>query len=326
MFESVISFINRHQSFVLTTHDYPDVDGLGAELILASILKKAGKNFRIINSSDVPVNLKFIEGSIKIEKYDREKHSECIEESAMMILDTSDQNYLGTIKEALKKTKEVFLFDHHEPKRKSKLSGFCDSTSVSTCELAVEFAVFMDVELDLHAASAAYAGIVYDSGFFAYPKTSVRTFKAAIKTLEWGAAPHYIYKQLMENSSYAAMLLQKQALLNMEFHAGKKIAVIILRREDYLLTGAEFEEAENIVNIPLKTKEVEVSLLIKENPEGDIRCSMRSKGFINVSKIAHDFGGGGHLNAAGFRSSESIEEVLKKVLSDVEAHFKDERS
>lgn len=321
MFENVVSFIDRHQSFVLTTHDYPDADGLGAELVFASILEKAGKTRGVINSSDVPINLRFMEKGDLIKKYDKEKHAGFIENSAMMILDTSDLNYLGAMKDALKKVKEVFVFDHHEPKRKSKTAGFFDASAASTCELAIEFALSMNVELNPDVAKAAYAGIVYDSGFFAYPKTSLRTFKAAIKTIEWGVAPNQIYKHLMESSSYAAMLLQKQALLNMEFHAEKKIAVIVLRREDYLDAGAEFEEAERIVDIPIKTKEVEVSLLVKENPEGDIRCSMRSKGLVNVAKIAESFKGGGHVTAAGFTSSSSVEEVLEKALALIQARL-----
>ena len=316
MFESVLSFIERHQSIVLTTHDFPDADGLGAELVLAFIIKKnAEKDFRIINASPVPVNLKFIEDCSSIEKYDKEKHSTFLEKSGMMLLDTSDMNHLGSIKEAAEKAKEIFIFDHHESRLQSNTSGFIDTEAASMSELAVELACHMKVDLDPKTATAAYAGIVYDSGFFAYPKTSIRTFKAAIRTLEWGASPNYIYRQLMENSSYASILLQKQALLNLEFYAGKKIAVIVLRREDYEMTGAAFEEeARSIVNFPLKTKEVEISILLKENHEGDIRCSLRSKGMINVSEIAKKFDGGGHFTAAGFRSSLSVEEILEKIL------------
>jgi phosphoesterase RecJ-like protein len=162
---------------------------------------------------------------------------------------------------------------------------------------------------------------VYDSGFFGYPKTSIRTFRAAIKTLEWGADPIHIYRELMESASYAAILLQKQVLSTLAFYAGKKIAVMIIRREDLDLFEAEFEDAEGIVNIPLKAKEVEVSMIIKEKAPGELRCSLRSKGKVNVSKIAQRFNGGGHKTAAGFKSSLTIEETLQKLLQNVEEFF-----
>ncbi|MDR3020720.1 MAG: bifunctional oligoribonuclease/PAP phosphatase NrnA [Treponema sp.] len=321
MFETVLSFIDRHDTFILTTHDSPDVDGVGAQLVAASILKMKGKKFRIINSSLLPTNLKFIEEGACIEKYDKEIHSEFLEKSALFILDTSDEHHMGPVAEILDKVKEVFIMDHHEPAKNMKLNGFFDTSAASTSELAIELACAVGVELDPQTATAAYAGIVYDSGFFAYPKTSVRTFHAAIKTIEWGAVPNHIYRQLMENYSYAALLLQKQALKNMEFFTDRRIAVITLSREDYEITGAEFEEAEYIVNMPLKTKEVEVSILIRENPQGDIRCSLRSKGEVNVSEVADIFGGGGHNTASGFKSASSIEETLKKLLLEVEARL-----
>ena len=317
MFDNILSFFDRHNSFILTTHDSPDADGLGAELVLASILKKAGKNVRIINSSPAPENLHFIQNDTDIEIWDPNIHHSIYENFAMLILDTCEEHHLGSVREAIKKARETFIIDHHEPKPMSRLKGFVDTFASSTSELAIELACTMGAELDLHTATAAYAGIVYDSGFFAYPKTSIRTFQAAIKTMEWGADPNHIYRQLKENSLCSAILLQKQALSHLEFHAEKKIAFMALGREDFIKAGAEYEEVENIVNIPLRAKEVEVSLLLKEKENSEVFCSLRSKGKVNVSKIAQEFGGGGHVTAAGFRSLLDIEETKKKLLDCV---------
>jgi len=314
MFEDVLSFIDRHHSFVLTTHDSPDADGLGSQLVIGSILKKMGKVFRIINSEPVPSYLRFLKHTEIIETWAPEKHTTFLYNSAILILDTSDEYHIGPIRTALGKAKETFYFDHHDPGHKSELTGFLDFTAASTAELTIELACKIGIELDPHSATAAYAGIVYDSGFFAYPKTSIRTFQAAIKTLEWGADPNYIYRELMESASYSAILLQKHALSNMEFYADKRIAVLLLKKEDLEMTGADFEDAEAIVNIPLRAKEVEVSVMIKEKPSGEVRCSLRSKGKANVSKIAQEFGGGGHVTAAGFKCSLGIEKTLDKLL------------
>jgi len=314
MFEDVLSFINRHHSFVLTTHDSPDADGLGSQLVIGSILKKMGKVFRIINSEPVPSHLKFLKNTEIIETWEPKRHTSFFVNSAIMILDTSDEYHIGPIRTALGKAKETFYFDHHDPGQKSELSGFLDSSASSTAELTIELACSLGIDLDPHSATAGYSGIVYDSGFFAYPKTRIRTFQAAIKTLEWGADPNYIYRELMESASYSAILLQKHALSNMEFYADKRISVLLLKKEDLETTGADFEDAENLVNIPLRAKEVEVSIMIKEKPTGEIRCSLRSKGRVNVSKIAQEFGGGGHVTAAGFKCSLSTEQTLEKLL------------
>ena len=336
MFESILSFFDRHNSFILTTHESPDADGIGSELVISSILKKAGKNIRIINSSPVPKVLQFMtEGTcreacgnngevsgIEIEKWNPKEHFPVLENYAMLVLDTGEKLHLGAIREAIKKTRETFIIDHHEQIPSSNLKGIIDSSASSTAELVIELACSMGIELDPHTATAAYAGIVYDSGFFAYPKTTIRTFKAAIKTMEWGANPYEIYKQLMQNCSYASLLLQKQALAHLEFHIEKKVALLTLYKEDFEMSGAEYEEVENIVNIPLRAKEVEVSLLLKEKENSEVFCSLRSKGYVNVSKIAHEFGGGGHITAAGFKTKKSMQETINKLLSCVESRLK----
>jgi len=321
MFDSILSFIDRHESFILTTHDTPDADGLGAEAVLASILIKKRKDVWIINSSPIPKYLQFIKEGFEIDQWDPEKYSFLMDNAALIVLDTSEEHHLGSIREVIKKVRETFIIDHHELKPSSKLKGFIDSTASSTSELMIEFACEIGIDLDPFAATAAYAGIVADSGFFAYPKTTMRTFKAAMKTLEWGAAPNIIYRQLMENSSCPSLLLQKQALSSLEFHAGRSITLMVLRWEDFEKAGAEFEEVENIVSIPLKAREVEASILLREKEHGEILCSLRSKGTLNVSKIAQNFGGGGHVTAAGFRSHIGIEETIKKLLSCVESRM-----
>jgi phosphoesterase RecJ-like protein len=113
------------------------------------------------------------------------------------------------------------------------------------------------------------------------------------------------------------LLLQKQVLSTLEIRNEGRVAVQVLRKEDLTATGAYLEDADSLINIPLKSKGIEVSVLVKENLEGQVRCSLRSKGELNVSKIAQSFGGGGHVSAAGFKSSECIEETLTKVLDKI---------
>jgi len=324
MFDSIISFIDRYNSFILTTHDTSDADGIGSELVLAYILKQKGKDVRIINSSSVPKTLTFMQTpDITIEKWNKvtKKYTPILDNFAMIVLDTCEEFHLGAIRTIIKKVKEVFIIDHHEIKPSSKLRGFVDSSASSTSELAIELACFLNIELDKHTAMAAYTGISYDTGFFSYPKTSIRTFRTAIKTLEWGASPNYVYKQLMESSTCAALLLQKLALRSLKFYADRRVAMMILRTEDFEKAQAEFEEVENIVNIPLKAKEIEVTILLRQKPTEEIFCSLRSKGMVNVSKIAQEFGGGGHVTAAGFRSTDSFETISKELLACIESRI-----
>jgi phosphoesterase RecJ-like protein len=260
----------------------------------------------------------FLDQEKRIEAWDETKHGGLPEQSALIIVDTSDEFNIGIMKNIISRVRGVFVIDHHEPSPYMTLSGIIQSTASSTCELALGIAETLGAKPDQSAARAAYAGIVFDSGSFAYAKTSASTFRAALTLVEAGVIPYEVYSQLNESSSMEAVLLQKQVLSTLEIFAGGKIAVQILRKEDLDCTGAEFEDAENFINLPLKSKDVMVSIFVKENQEGLVRCSLRSKGTVNVSKIAQFFGGGGHATAAGFKSSRGIAETLGMVLKKAE--------
>ncbi|MCL2879549.1 MAG: bifunctional oligoribonuclease/PAP phosphatase NrnA [Treponema sp.] len=317
MFKKLSAFIERRQSFILCTHDPADADGLGAELALDCIIRTMGKKCRIINSSPVPGNFMFMDPEYRIETWNDTAHDLLPEKSALLIADTSDEYNIGVMKNIINRTEEVFVLDHHEPAALSSLSGLNDSSSAATSELAVEFAMSAGIKLDPRSAAAAYTGIVYDTGSFSYSKTTKRTFRAALYAIKMGAVPYQSYRELNENSSTGALLLQKKVFTSMELLSEGRIAVQILRKEDLVETGARFEDAEGFINIPLKSKDIAVSVVIKENIEDKVRCSMRSKGTVNVSKIAQGFGGGGHVSAAGFKCPQGIEQTLSQTLPQI---------
>ncbi|MDR1251579.1 MAG: bifunctional oligoribonuclease/PAP phosphatase NrnA [Treponema sp.] len=321
MLDKILAFIDKYRSFILTTHDPADADGLGAELIFAAMLKSEGKEARIINAGPIPELFRFMDPLQFVECWDPNVHQELFEKSALIIVDTSDEYFIGTIKSMIDKTLDVFVVDHHEPKPFSTLGGIIDPSAAATCELAVEITGALGFEADADTARAVYAGLVFDTGFFAYSKTSLRTFAAALKLVEWGVVPYEVYHWLNENASTGSLLLQKQVLSTLEFHAQGVVAVQVMRKEDLTATGARFEDAEGFISIPLRAKEVAVSILIKETPEGKVRCSLRSKAKVNVSKIAQAFGGGGHVSAAGFISGKNIAQTLEDVIEKVEAHL-----
>ena len=317
MVEKFISFVNRNDLFILTTHDPADADGIGAQIVLTCILRDQGKQSKIINAGPMPEHIRFMDPQGLVEQWNEENHGALPEQSAVFMLDTADLHNIGAMRDPVCRAKDIFVIDHHEFISESFLAGICDSKAASTCELAIELADTMGAPLDSHAAFAAYVGIVYDTGFFSYQKTGARTFQAALALLKLNVNPNEAYRQLCENASAGALLLQKKALSSLAFHCGGQVATQILRLEDFAETGALPEETDGLVNIPLKSREVIISLLLKESPDKKIRCSLRSKGTVDVAKIAHALGGGGHVNAAGFKSSASVDQTLEIALAKI---------
>ncbi|MCL2193142.1 MAG: bifunctional oligoribonuclease/PAP phosphatase NrnA [Treponema sp.] len=317
MIDKLLKFIDRHDSFILTTHDPADADGIGTQMVMACILRGRGKRFRIINASPVPEHFVFMDSSGIIEELDRDGHGVLPERSALIIVDTAEENHMGQMRELIGRSREVFVIDHHEPKPDATLKGIYDVTAASTCELVVELAEAAGTVIDPDAAFAAYVGIAYDTGFFAFPKVGPRTFRAALELVRLGANPSEAYRQLCENVPARALLLQKKAFAGLTLHCGNRVALQVLRREDFSEVGAQSGDTDGFVNFPLKTRDIRISFLIKETPEGKVCGSLRSKGDLNVAKIARELGGGGHINASGFRSTLGLDETIAKTLAKI---------
>ena len=317
MSNGVFEFLDRHSSLILTTHDPSDPDGLGAERVFSLIARSMGKTVRIVNSSPTPEKYRFLDPDNAIETW-KTLDKPLDRKAALVILDTADEYFIGELRQLIPYAAEVFAIDHHEPNRFSTIKGAIDNTASSTCEMVVDLARQAGISLTPECAHAAYAGMVYDTGFFGYAKTTTRTFRAALTLIEAGAKPYAVYQELNENTSAGALLLQKIAFSTLEFHHDGRVGVQVLSKRDLEATGASFEDSENFVNVPLRSREVLVSVLIKQTREGQTRCSLRSKGTVNVSKIAQTLGGGGHVSSAGFRSSLSPEETLAVVLKKIE--------
>ena len=313
---AVFEFLNRHSSLIVTTHAPADADGLGAEMVFSFIAKSFGKQVRVVNSGPTLEKFRFIDPDDTIETWESIKGT-LSREAALVILDTADEYFIGELRDLIPYVPEVFVIDHHEPNKFCTLKGYIDNTASSTCEMVMELVQAAGMELPPQYARAAYAGLSYDTGSFAYLKTTSRTFRTALSLVEAGVNPYDIYQRLNESNSIAALLLQKKVLSTLEIHSQGRVAVQMVLKNDLESTGAYFEDSEHFINTPMKSKNILVSVLIKENREGRLRCSLRSKGTVNVSKIAQSMGGGGHVSSAGFKSPLSPEETLALVLKKI---------
>jgi phosphoesterase RecJ-like protein len=316
-----MDFIDRHSSIILTTHEGADADGLGAEIICSRILRGRDKSFRILNSAPPAERFAFIDREGLVETWNREPglpEEDRPVQPGLLSQDTADEYHLGPLRDLIPLAREIFAVDHHEPNPLSAISGYIDPAASSTCEMVAEIALETGVALDRDAAQAAFAGISFDSGSFAYSKTGARTFRIAQALVEAGASPPEIHELLNENSTRGALVLQKRVFSTLEILGQGRIAVQILRREDLEATGAHLEDVESFINLPLRCQDIQASVMIKETREGYLHCSLRSRGSLNVARIAREFGGGGHAGAAGFKISAGIEEISGRILERLE--------
>lgn len=323
-FVKLDSFLTEYDKFVISTHESPDADGLGAEIAFKEFLGNLGKTAIIINSDPTPDIVEFIDIDKEINVFRGEfKLPEDIEEYAQLVFDTNDYDNIGSAYHLLKdKVRDLFIIDHHEVAENKLESNFIKVEASSVCEIVYSIITYYNKSLSFKSAQALYTGMVFDTGSFRYPKTTPETYKIASHCVELGANPFDIYEHLYESNSLSSFALRGQILSSMRiFHGGKMIA-LKLTPEMLKNTGATFSEGEPAINLPLTVKGVIVSLLVKQDIDGPVKVSMRTKGDYDVSKIAMDKGGGGHKNAAGFKSKLSFDETYDKIVKELDKFFK----
>jgi phosphoesterase RecJ-like protein len=317
--DGMAEYIKEHDKYVILSHDGPDADGLGAAYALAQTLEDLSKSAVAVVSDKVPAKFRFIDrrGLFKSLAGGGDLPFPAAEATAIVI-DTHDIGYLGErAADLVAAAKRILIIDHHEPKAGSGAFDLLDPTASSSCELVYLIAQKLGVELPIDASEAIFAGIVYDTGSFSYPKTSERTFACALDLVQRGVKPYEVHNRMYESSSDGVLILQKSVISSLELCLGGRVALQSLGKEDLAASGASYEDAEDLVNIPLQDRRVEVSVFFKENMEGKLRCSLRSKGGVNVARIAQAFGGGGHKTAAGFSCRFPLVRVKDDVLQSI---------
>lgn len=316
--KSVEDFIKTHKNFIITTHESPDVDGLGAEIAFAALLKKLGKNCTIINSDPTPEKFLFLDMDSEInviaKGYDPPSD---LENYALVVLDTNDFTNIGTIANLIKEEiAGIFVIDHHEGSNNRATSTYVKVKASSASEIIYTIYEHFKIKPEFKAAQAMYAGILFDTGSFRYPKTSPKTFRIIADLVETGANPFNIYEQVYENNTMGSFRLSSMMVANMEVLCGGKLTAMKLTPKFLKESDAMFEEGEQNINLPLSIKGVVASLLVKQDTGGPVKISMRTKGDIDVSKLSIENGGGGHKNAAGYKSKLPFEEAYQKAIKD----------
>ncbi len=322
--DNIRKYISAHERFIISTHESPDGDGLGAEIAFRELLLSMGKDAIIVNSDPIPEKFSFIDEVGEIIVFsEKGKNAIDLNNSALFVLDTNDVSNIGALNQYLEgKIRGYFIIDHHEGGKDKYEANFIQVEASSACEIVYDIIMHFEKQLSPKSARALYAGIVFDTGSFRYPKTSPKTFRIAAHLVELGADPFSIYEKIYENNSMASFELRALMLASMEVHYGGRLVLMKLTPEMLLKSGAPFEEGEMNINLPLTIKGVVASILVKQNFDGLIKVSMRTKGNYDVSKIAMANGGGGHRNAAGYKSSLNFEETCRKVLVEMGDFFK----
>lgn len=310
--------LSSPKDIVITTHRNPDGDAIGSSLAMFHYLRRMGHHVTVISPSEYPDFLQWMPGINDIMIFDVEP------EESKAILDRTDLIFfldfngldridkLGELIEPLKCTK--IMIDHHLYPENCADYLISDTMVSSTCELIYEFIERLGDKgkIDPIIAESIYTGILTDTGCFKY-STSPKLFRTVANLIELGV-DDYKLQDLIFNSLEEKNLRLLGHCLNrrMEILEEYKTGIITLTKEDYTRFDIQRGDTEGIVNYLLKLKSVKLAAFITEQPT-IVKISLRSKGDFSVQEITKKhFKGGGHKNASGGYSFQSLRATVNR--------------
>ncbi len=310
--------IHSHQRFILTSHIRPDCDALGSELGMAGILRQLGKEVRIINGHPTPPSLSFLDPSQTIEVIGETVSRDEISGDCIIVLDTSAWAQLGPMGEVLRGFPATKLcIDHHVGEDELGTEFFKDTSAEATGHLVTVLAEKLNVKITKPMATALYAAIATDTGWFRFGSTTSATYRVAAKLLDFGAVPSEVYADLYERDTLGRIRLRGRILARTEPELEGRLVHTYVVKEDFTETGAIPSDTEDAINLTLAISGTKFAVIFVEQLKGGFKISFRSRCGVDCNQVAREFGGGGHRAAAGAFVEGPLKEVQQRVLGVV---------
>lgn len=317
--DALLKALRTGSRFLITTHDFPDGDGLGSQMALVLALRAFGKTVYAINPSETPEKFSLVDPQGLIQVY---KSGALPPVDAAVILDTNELKMAGPMTAPLKALGVPLVFiDHHSPEAMPSGPHFVDETRAATGELVYQVIQELGVKLDAAMALALYVAIVTDTAGFRYHRTSPFSHRIAAELLELGVEPEAVYFSLFARESVPKTRLLGWTLERLQTAAGGKVAWLTIPSEDRKRFGATVEDTESFVGFLTLLKGVQIGVLFREEDDGRVKISFRGMGDAPVIDLARSLGGGGHQFAAGARVSEPMQAVVTRVLAACQAQL-----
>ena len=300
-------------SILIAGHRRPDGDCTGACIALYHYLHN------LYPDKTIDVYLETLPEVFAIMDEERQIISHQVKDmqyDLLFALDSSTVDCLGDAEEVFHQAKSTVCVDHHVSNQAYAGQNYISPEASSTCE--VLYGMMSEEDIDVKIAEALYIGIIFDSGVFRHSSTSRRTMEIAGTLMEKGIPFwSYIDKCFYERTYTQTQLLGRTLLASMRIMDRKCIFSTITKRmmEFY---GAKTEDIEGIVEQLRITKGVEVAILLHEVGEQQYKVSMRSNDYVDVSRVAACFNGGGHVRAAGCTMQGSVHDVINNLTEHIE--------
>lgn len=307
---AIAEMFRMREHFLLTSHARPDGDAIGSLLACQLLLRRLGRQTRAVLAQPAPHIYHRLAGASEILCSTRAPRPlpgevavflECPGFARTHIHDWEGYTTVN--------------IDHHASAHEFADLNWIDPVSPALAVMIYQLSLALEIIPDTEMATCLYTGLLADTGSFVFPNTTAATLEMGAALIHCGANPHRIAESMYLSYSEAKMRLLASALQHL--HVKRPMAWMFVSEDEAKRLGMKEEDAEGLVNYALGIEGVEVAAFFRPVGLGGQRISLRSKGLINVAKVAESFGGGGHYHASGFSQPGSLAGVMEEVLAEL---------
>jgi phosphoesterase RecJ-like protein len=303
------AILQRHR-FLISSHARPDGDSIGSQLAMAYALRTLGKEVRVVNRDAPPEHYFEFPGVDEIAVRDT-VDPEWGEFDAEIIMECGDLKRTGV--EGLGQS-FVINIDHHVGNTMYGAVNWFDLSASACGELVFTLIQALGVPLTPEIATHIYLAILTDTGSFHHSNITPRTFDICRQVTEAGINPASMARRVFDSNSFGKLKLIGHLLDSMEMYADGRLAAMCLSQDMLDQADSTLNDTEGIINLPLTAREIQAVVFFKALEPGLVRVSMRSKYDVDVRAVAAEYGGGGHINAAGFAVTGKVSEVRGSII------------
>ncbi len=307
----------RHHEIALVCHVSPDGDTLGSALALLHVCDKLGKVCRVYCQDDVPQMYSFLPGVDRVTPYCNQSAQGLL----VIFIDTSDDKRVGNCIAICDSASKTYAIDHHVTHVPFTNVSIVEPDASATAIVMIKL-IDRLCPMDETIASCLYTAISTDTGNFNFANTNSSALTAAARCVDAGANVEELSLKLFRLKSRARIRLMQIALKKMSFVLNDKVALVALSKSDYDKCGASDGDGEGIVSYIMEIEGVVAAVFARELND-KIKFSLRSCNLLDVSKVANQFGGGGHKQAAGVTLVCDMESAVGLITNAIEDEMRE---
>lgn len=314
-----LPLLDEPKKIFITCHHKPDGDAIGSMLGLYHYLARRGHSVTPVAPSEVPDFLHWLPGVshvINAEEHPQAALDAIKTSDLIFCLDFNDFNRTKSLESALAEASQPkILIDHHMFPKPVWDFGTSIPQKSSTCEMVYDFINESGGNdlIDVEIATCLYTGLMTDTGSFRFPITTAAVHRMIADLKDRGLEHAPIHERVFDSWSANRMRFVGYMLIErMEIFPEYSAGLITISRKDLKLFNLSTGDTEGLVQYPMSIQGIRFATLITERAD-EVKLSFRSKGDFDVNRFAREyFSGGGHFNASGGKSSESLNETVER--------------